>query len=89
MFWILVGNKISSLKSKNKNLVFEYLQQLTKLYGFRFCEGFKDRVIYKELFLDGLTVLDMQHEQLKLRMSISHIAAKQEIRRLAEFICPE
>jgi len=87
--WILVGNKISSLKSKNKNLVFEYLQQLAKLYGFRFCEGFKDRVIYKELFLDGLTVLDMQHEQLKLRMSISHIAAKQEIRRLAEFICPE
>jgi len=87
--WIIVGNKISSLKSKNKNLVFEYLQQLSKLYGFRFCEGFKDRVIYKELFLDGLTVLDMQHEQLKLRMSISHIAAKQEIRRLAEFICPE
>lgn len=87
--WIVTGNKINSLKSKNRNIVFDYLQQLSKLYGYRFCEGFKDRVIYKELFLEGLTVLDMQHEQLKRKMSLSHIAAKQEIRRLAEFICPE
>lgn len=87
--WIVVGNKITSTRSNNKNIVFDYLQQLSKLYGFRFCEGFKDRVIYKELFLEGLTVLDMQHEQLKRRMRISHIAAKQEIKQLAEFICPE
>lgn len=87
--WIVVGNKVNPLRSRNKNVVFDYLQQLSKLYGFRVCEGFKDRVIYKELFLDGLTVLDMQDEHLKMRMSLSHIAAKQEIRRLAEFICPE
>ena len=79
----------NSVQKHNKNIVFDYLQQLSKLYGFRFCEGFKDRVIYKELFLEGLTVLDMQHEQLKRRMRISHIAAKQEIKQLAEFICPE
>ena len=51
--------------------------------------GFKDRVIYKELFLEGLTVLDMQTDELKRKMSVSHIAAKREIRALAEFICPE
>lgn len=87
--WIVVGNKISPTKSKNKTLVFEFLDKLSKLYGFRFCEGFKDRVIYKELFLEGLTVLDMQHEHLKRRMTLSHVAAKQEIKALAEFICPE
>lgn len=87
--WIVVGNKVNPLKSRNKNIVFEYLHRLAKLYGFRVNEGFKDRVIYKELFLEGLTVLDMQHEKLKRKMSVSHIAAKQEIRRLAEFICPE
>ena len=87
--WIMVGNKIPATRSKNKNIVFEYLNKLSKLYGYRFCEGFKDRVIYKELFLDGLTVLDLQHERLKRRMSLSHIAAKQEIKALAEFICPE
>lgn len=87
--WIVVGNKVSTTRSNNKNLVFDYLQQLSKLYGFRVCEGFKDRVIYKELFLEGLTVLDMSSDILKRRMSVSHIAAKQEIKRLAEFICPE
>ena len=87
--WIVVGHKISALNSRNKNLFFEYLEKLSKLYGFRVCPGFKDRVIYKELFLEGLTVLDMQTDELKRRMSVSHIAAKREIRALAEFICPE
>lgn len=87
--WIIVGNKISSTKSHNKNVVFDHMNKLSKLYGFRFCEGFKDRVIYKELFLEGLTILDMQDEKLKRRMTLSHIAAKREIKSLAEFICPE
>ncbi|MBR1605186.1 MAG: AAA family ATPase [Alphaproteobacteria bacterium] len=87
--WIVVGNKIGSTKSRNKNIVFEYLEKLSKLYGYRLCDGLKDRVIYKELFLEGLTVLDLQHEQLKRRMTLSHIAAKQEIKQLAEFIWPE
>lgn len=87
--WIVVGNKTSPYNSKNKNAVFEYLERLGKLYGFRFTPGLKDRLIYKELFLEGLTVLDMQHEQLKMRMTMSHIAAKREIKSIAEFICPD
>ena len=87
--WIVVGNKISSTKSNNKILVFGHLEKLAKLYGFRFCEGFRDRVIYKELFLEGLTVLDLQNEKLKRRITLSHVAAKREIKALAEFICPE
>lgn len=86
--WIICGNKISSTRSRNKAFVFEALEKLGKLYGFRFYDGLKDRVIYRELFLDGLTVLDMQSEPLKRRMSISHLAAKLEIKNLAEFICP-
>ncbi len=87
--WIVVGNKVSSLNSKNKQTVFEYLTKLAKRFGFRFVDGLRDRVIYKELFLEGLTVLDMNHEALKLKMSVSHLAAKREIRALAESICPD
>ncbi len=87
--WIVVGNKTSPYNSRNKNAVFEYLEKLGKLFGFRFTPGLKDRLIYKELFLEGLTVLDMQHEKLKMRMTMSHLAAKREIRSIAEFICPE
>lgn len=86
--WIVCGNKVSALRSRNKAAVFEQLEKVAKLYGFRFCDGLKDRVIYRELFQEGLTVLDLQHEQLRRRMSLSHLAAKLEIKNLAEFICP-
>lgn len=87
--WIVVGNKISSLNSRNKNQVFGYLEKAAKTYGFRVAPTIRDRVIYKELFLQGLTVLDLSQDALKCRLSVSHIAAKQEIRQLAEFICPQ
>jgi len=86
--WIVVGNKISSLNSRNKNQVFGYLEKAAKTYGFRVAPAIRDRVIYKELFLQGLTVLDLSQDALKCRLSVSHIAAKQEIKSLAEFICP-
>lgn len=87
--WIVTGNKISSFNSKNKTLFFEKLNKIAKVYGFRVTGGIKDRVIYKELFLQGLTVLDLNTQALKGRLTMSHIAAKQEIRNLAEFICPK
>jgi chromosome partitioning protein len=86
--WIVCGNRISSLRSNNKNLVFAKLENLAKLYGFRFAPGLKDRVIYKELFLEGLTVLDLNREELHRRMSMSHLAAKMELNNLVEFIFP-
>lgn len=84
--WVICGNKISSIRSNNKISVFNKLEKLSKLYGFRFTEGLKDRVIYKELFSDGLTVLDINHKELHRRMSMSHLAAKIELNSLAEFI---
>lgn len=86
--WIICGNKISPIRSKNKNIVFNKLENLAKLYGFRFSSGLKDRVIYKELFLNGLTVLDLSVPELHHRMTISHLAAKMELNSLAEFIFP-
>lgn len=87
--WIVCGNKLSSFKSKNKTAVFAHLERLSKIYGFRLFSGLKDRVIYKELFLEGLTVLDLSNEALKCKMTVSHIAAKREITSLAEFISPQ
>ena len=46
--------------------------------GFRSAPGFSERVIFREMFLQGLTVLDIPDKIL----SISHIAARQEVRDL-------
>lgn len=84
--WVVCGNRISNLRSRNKDLVFGKLENLSKLYGFRFTPGLKDRVIYKELFLNGLTVLDLNQPGLNSRMSMSQLAAKIELNNVAEFI---
>ncbi|MBQ8677866.1 MAG: AAA family ATPase [Alphaproteobacteria bacterium] len=84
--WVVCGNKVSNLRSNNKNLVFGKLENLSKLYGFRFTSGLKDRVIYKELYLNGLTVLDLNQPGLNSRMSMSQLAAKVEFNNVVEFI---
>lgn len=84
--WVVCGNHISNLRSRNKDIVFNKLESLSKLYGFRFTPGIKDRVIYKELFLDGLTVLDLNQPGINSRMTMSQLAAKVELNDVAEFI---
>ena len=86
--WVVCGNKTSSLRSKNKNFVFNKLETIGKLYGFRFAVGLKDRVIYKEMFLEGLTILDMATPALHRKMNMSHLSAKMELNTLVEFIFP-
>lgn len=82
--WIVLRNRVSSVQSRNKMEMEKILQALSKRVGFRYISGFGDRVIFRELFLSGLTLLDMRENSLHL--SLSHIAAKQELARLMEII---
>lgn len=80
--WIVVKNRLTNLNSKNKMDLDNVLNQLAKRIGFRIASGFAERVIFKELFLKGLTVLDISGK----KMSMSHLAAKQELRSLISMI---
>lgn len=76
--WVVVRNRLSSLDAKNKRSMDDSLSQLSKKFGFRIAPGFGDRVIFKELFLYGLTLHDAKKTDL-VRMSSSVIAARQEL----------
>lgn len=80
--WIVVKNRLTNINSKNKMDLDNVLTQLSKRIGFRIASGFAERVIFKELFLKGLTVLDITGK----KMSMSHLAAKQELRSLISMI---
>jgi chromosome partitioning protein len=58
------------------------LEALAKRIGFRTAPGFGDRVIFREMFLTGLTLLDLR--ETGTRMTLSHIAARQEVRDLLQ-----
>ena len=57
----------------------EALNELSKRVGFRVIPGLSERVIYRELFPSGLTLLDKGHLG---ELGVSHIAARQELREM-------
>ena len=67
--------------------VWPLLIQLSRRIGFRLAPGFGERVVYRELFLKGLTVLDLpEAEGSGLPPNPSHLAGLAEIRALLQTI---
>lgn len=82
--WIVLRNRLSNIPSTNKQKMEEALSKLSKRLAFRCIPGFSERVIFREMFLSGLTLLDLK--ALGLPLQFSHIAAKQELRDLVTAI---
>lgn len=84
--WIVMRNRVSQTHARNKREVEALLGLLSGRLGYRQAKGFGDRVVFRELFDSGLTVLDLaQHPGLR-RRSPSHDAARREIRELLEVL---
>jgi chromosome partitioning protein len=82
--WIVLRNRLGAVNSRNKEEVHGVLAKLAKRIGFRLVPGFGERVIFRELFLNGITLLDLK--ETRTTMSLSHIAARQELTQLLELI---
>lgn len=81
--WIVVRNRVSATRANNKKRMGEKLEDLSARIGFRLARGFGDRVIYRELFPMGLTLLDLGGKDSPVRLStMSHVTARLEIRSL-------
>lgn len=82
--WIVVRNRLANIFSKNKQEIEKILFALSKRIGYRLIDGFSERVIFRELFVKGLTLMDMKES--RIAMTMSHIAAKQELLTLFQTI---
>lgn len=78
--WIVLRNRISTLDSRNRRRVSAAMADLSRRIGFRILPGFSERVIFRELFLNGLTLLDLENDQGAAGLTMSHVAARQEVR---------
>ena len=84
--WVVMRNRIGALSSRNNAAVARSLSELAKRIGFRIAPGFTERVIFRELFLRGLTLLDLRAPGVGQRLNMSHVTARQEVRQLLEAI---
>lgn len=85
--WVLLRNRLQHIEARNMRRVAGALDELSRRVGFRVIPGLGERVIYRELFPKGLTLLDIQQIG---ELGLSHIAARQELREMiAGFALPE
>ncbi len=84
--WIVLRNRLAHLDARNKQTMEKLLAELAKRVGFRVVPGLGERVIYRSLFLEGLTLLDLRHKVPGFEMSMSHVAARQELRTVVDAI---
>ncbi len=84
--WIVLRNRLHHMEARNQRRVGEALGELSRRVGFRVIPGLSERVIFRELFPSGLTLLD--RGQLG-ELGVSHLAARQELREMiAGFALP-
>jgi chromosome partitioning protein len=79
--WIVLRNRLGAQQMHNKRKVGEALENLSRRIGFRVAPGFSERVIFRELFPRGLTLLDLKDVGVE-NLNLSNLAARQELRDL-------
>ncbi len=86
--WIVMRNRMTHLNTNNNKIITRLLGEISRLAKFRLAPGFGERVVFKEMFLKGLTLLDLKEDQ-NGGLTLSQIAARQEVRNLIIEIAPE
>ena len=79
MDWIVTRNRLATLHSRNNQRMDNALKALQKRVMFRYVPGLSERVVYRELFPQGLTLLDLP---MLGKMQLSHVTARHELRQL-------
>ncbi len=81
--WVVMRTRLSHLEAKNMRKVGAALDGLSKRIGFRVVPGLSERVVYREMFLSGLTLLDLREAGPAAgALNMSQVAARQELREL-------
>jgi chromosome partitioning protein len=86
--WIVTRNRLGHVDSRSRRDIGELLEDMAARFDFRLSPGFGERVIFRELFLKGLTLLDLKEDKDN-PLTLSQIAARQEVRQLVRAIAPE
>ena len=82
--WVVMRNRLSTLDAFNKREMEQALAELSRRLGFCMLPGFSERVIFRELFLVGLTIMDLKEAAGGAPLSRSHLSARDEVTSVIE-----
>jgi chromosome partitioning protein len=58
--WVVMQNRSRNFATKNEKKVLEALAKIAPVAGYRMVPGLRERVVYRELFPQGLTLFDLE-----------------------------
>lgn len=82
--WVISRNRTSTTFSKNRQRMDLALKSLERRLAARYVRGLSDRVIFRELFPQGLTLEDIKDVDIGHRLTMSQVAARHELRTLLD-----
>jgi chromosome partitioning protein len=82
--WIVIRNRLSAsrIEARTRRRVGEALTALSGRIGFRLTAGLSERAVFRDLFTQGLTLLDVVGGSEAGALKMAHLAARQELRDL-------
>jgi len=80
--WVVLRNRTSHIHAKNRKRVETALDELSRRLGFRQVSGLSERVVFREMFPAGITLLDLTDHEANASLTMSHVAARAEVRAL-------
>lgn len=80
--WVVLRNRTSHIHAKNRKRVETTLDALASRLAFRQIEGLSERVVFREMFPAGLTLLDLTSGEANASLTMSHVAARAEVKAL-------
>ncbi len=84
--WIVMRNRLSVNQTRNRQEIAVILEELSRRLHFRVAPGFAERDIFRDLYLKGLTLLDLRDAELGFKLNLSHVAARREILQLIKML---
>jgi chromosome partitioning protein len=82
--WVVLRNRLSGLADQNKRNLIWVLEKIAPIMRFRLADGLGERIIFRQLFQQGLTVFDIDEPDVGLAPTKSHSAALGELHGLLD-----
>ena len=77
--WIVMRNRLAHIDARNTREMARLLELLSKRLRFRLLPGLSERVVFRELFYHGLTLLDVPEDPKDARANASRRRARAEL----------
>ena len=84
--WIVVRNRRNPSATRHTAAIGTVLGELSRNLSFRVADGFVDRLIFRELFLVGLSILDLRKDDPLIASNSSHRSAYEEASNLLQSV---